>query len=302
MPRYKHRRSVKGFIGSRVPYDQPSSVITPEPCNNEFRVDDTSGNVVNRMDVVSEDDVPPAVLVFNDVLFYRSRLYEITKPVVKTMKATINDTIATSVGTSGIPDLNLRWGKERMSNNYYFHYKCLRWTIEYLIGRFGREAIKYLVGYTDGCPDQYKSRRNAVMVARLCDELGLEEYLHHFAPTASFKTNVDAFGGDTKFYVTKQERRELFRCQTAEDVYLQCRDGMPQPRIVNDENRELENCDERIQVYLVDVKYATEAHLNDPNVIITNSVEESWDASELRGIKSIYALRGYRGGTNGKDK
>jgi hypothetical protein len=62
MPRYKHRRSVKGFIGSRVPYDQPSSVITPEPCNNEFRVDDTSGNVVNRMDVVSEDDVPPAVL------------------------------------------------------------------------------------------------------------------------------------------------------------------------------------------------------------------------------------------------
>jgi hypothetical protein len=31
------------------------------------------------------------------------------------MKATINNTLATSVSTSGIPDLNLRWGKERMS-------------------------------------------------------------------------------------------------------------------------------------------------------------------------------------------
>jgi hypothetical protein len=193
-------------------------------------------------------------------------------------------------------------GNYTLSNNYYFHYKCLRWTIEYLTNRFGTEATKYLVGYTDGCPDQYKSRRNAIMVARLCDELGLEEYLHHFAPTASFKTNVDAFGGDTKSYITKGERRELFRCQTAEDMYLQCRDGMPQPRIVSDENRELENCDERIQVYLVDVKDATEGHINDPNVIVTNSVEESRDASELRGIKSIYALRGYKGGKNGKYK
>lgn len=140
------------------------------------------------------------------------------------------------------------------------------------------------------------------MVSRLCDELGLEEYLHNFALTASFITNADAFGGDTKSYISKSERRELFRCQTAEDVYLQCRDGMPQPRIVSDENRELENCDQRIQVYLIQVriKDATSAHLEDPNVIITNSAEESWDASDLRGIKSTYALRGYKGGTVGK--
>ena len=30
------------------------------------------------------------------------------------------------------------------------------------------------------------------MVGRLCDEEGLDQYLHHFAPTASFKTNVNA--------------------------------------------------------------------------------------------------------------
>lgn len=72
------------------------------------------------------------------------------------------------------------------------------WAIRYLKTRFGDDAVKYLVGYTDGCPNQYKSRRNAVMVGTLCDEEGLEEYLHHFAPTASFKTIVDAFGSDTK--------------------------------------------------------------------------------------------------------
>ena len=71
---------------------------------------------------------------------------------------------------------------------------------------------------------------------------------------------------------------------------------MPQPRIATDINRELEMCDERVQVYLVDIKDATPSHIADPNVIVTNSIEETWDASEIRGIKSIYSLRGYKGG------
>lgn len=191
-------------------------------------------------------------------------------------------------------------GNYSLSNNYYFHNKCLIWSIRYLKSRFGEEAVKRMVGYTDGCPDQYKSRRNAVMVGRLCDEEGLEEYLHYFAPTASFKTNIDAFGSDTKTYIAKGERRETFRCLNAEDVFKQCRDSMPQPRIVSDANRELENCDERIQVYLVDIKDATDSHKADPYVIITNSAEESWDANEIKGIKSIFALKGVKGGTDGK--
>lgn len=186
-----------------------------------------------------------------------------------------------------------------LSNNYYFHYKCLVWAIRYLKTRFGDDAVKYLVGYTDGCPDQYKSRRNAVMVGTLCDEEGLEEYLHHFAPTASFKTNVDAFGSDTKTYIATGERRETFRCTNAEEVFMQCR-NMPPPRLASDSNRELESCDERIQVYLVDIKDATAAHHRDPYVIITNSADEAWDASDMKGIKSIYALKGKRGSTEGK--
>ena len=191
-------------------------------------------------------------------------------------------------------------GNYSLSNNYYFHYKCLAWAIEYLQRRFGKDAVKYMVGYTDGYPDQYKSRLDAIMVGDFCDAFGFEEYVHHFAPTASFKTNVDAFGSDTKTYIADGEKKEKFRCPTAEDVYKQCRDYMPQPRKVTDANRELENCDERHQVYLVDTKDATDEHRLHQNVIVTDSAEESWDSTNLPGIKSCYAIRGYKGCTKGK--
>lgn len=75
---------------------------------------------------------------------------------------------------------------------------------------------------------------------------------------------------------------------------------MPQPRKVTDANRELENCDERHQVYLVDTKDATDEHRLHQNVIVTDSAEESWDSTNLPGIKSCYAIRGYKGCTKGK--
>ena len=114
------------------------------------------------------------------------------------------------------------------------------------------------------------------------------------APTARFKTNVGTFGSDTKAYLSG-EWKEKFRCPTAEDVYKQCRDLMPLPRDVTDENRELEKCDERHHAYLVDEKDASEDQRNNSNVIVTNSADESWDCTALVGIKRVDALRGYRG-------
>ena len=102
-------------------------------------------------------------------------------------------------------------GNYSLSNNYYFHYKCLAWAVKYLQRKFRVEAVKYMVGYTDGCPDQYKSRLNAIMVGGFCDKFGLEKYIHHSAPTASFKTNLDAFGSDSKTYIADGERKEKFR-------------------------------------------------------------------------------------------
>ena len=53
-------------------------------------------------------------------------------------------------------------------------------------------------------------------------------------------------------------------------------------------------------MYLVDVKDATAKHHADPYVIVTNSAEESWNATDIKGVKSIFALKGKRGNTDGK--
>ena len=110
MLRFKHRRRARGIKPSVL----QSAIITPAPVNNESVVHVLADNHVNRMDIIAEDDVPAAFVV-NDELFHRSRLYKVAKPVVEEIKAMITDAIATSVGTSGISDRNLRWGKERMS-------------------------------------------------------------------------------------------------------------------------------------------------------------------------------------------
>ena len=100
-------------------------------------------------------------------------------------------------------------GNYSLSNNYYFHYKCLAWAIEYLQRRFGKDAVKYMVGYTDGYPDQYKSRLDAIMVGDFCDAFGFEEYVHHFAPTASFRKNVNLSVVTQKRTLPMAEKREI---------------------------------------------------------------------------------------------
>ena len=110
MLRFKLHRSSKGSQPSvRIP-----AIISPEQVINVFATEDLVENHVNRMDVIAEDDVPDTFIV-NDELFHRSCPYEVAKPVVEAMKCLIMDSIATSVGVSGIPDHSLKWEKERMS-------------------------------------------------------------------------------------------------------------------------------------------------------------------------------------------
>ena len=47
----------------------------------------------------------------------------------------------------------------------------------------------------------------------------------------------------------------------------------------------------------MDIKDATDAHKADPFVIVTDSINKTWDASECKGIKSIYSIRGSKGQT-----
>jgi hypothetical protein len=73
---------------------------------------------------------------------------------------------------------------------------------------------------------------------------------------------------------------------------------MPPGREVSDINWELEKNDERHQILLIDTKDATEAHRNDRFVIITDSLNETWDATEAKGIKSVYSIKGTQHSTS----
>ena len=73
--------------------------------------------------------------------------------------------------------------------NSYYHSIVMR----HLLKHYTYLDIKQLNIFTDGCAEQYKSRRNAHFIA----ELAMEQNIivtHNYAPTASFKTMVDGQG------------------------------------------------------------------------------------------------------------
>jgi hypothetical protein len=80
-------------------------------------------------------------------------------------------------------------------------------------------------------------------------------------------------------------------------VYNECNKMLPGSE-VSDINRDLEKNDERYQILLIDTIDATEAHRNDRFVIITDSVNETWDATEEKGIKSVYSIKGTQHSTS----
>jgi hypothetical protein len=121
-------------------------------------------------------------------------------------------------------------GNYTLKTNYYFHSKCLSWAFRYLREEFGYDATRELYGFTDGCGEQFKSKNNALDIARFCDNENVDRFVHTFAITANFKCNIDAFGSDTKTYISRGEKAETIRCESAEKVYVQCRDHMPQPQ------------------------------------------------------------------------
>ena len=70
--------------------------------------------------------------------------------------------------------------------NYYYHSVVVR----HLMQHYSHLDISRLNIFTDGCAEQYKSRRNALFIAELAKEYMIT-VTHNYAPTASFKTMVD---------------------------------------------------------------------------------------------------------------
>jgi hypothetical protein len=71
--------------------------------------------------------------------------------------------------------------------NYYYHSVVVKHLMRHNTSLVG---IKRLTIFTDGCAEQYKSRRNAYFIAELAKEYSIT-VANNFVTTASFKTMVD---------------------------------------------------------------------------------------------------------------
>lgn len=106
-----------------------------------------------------------------------------------------------------------------LDGNYYTHSVCTR----HIVKKYKSESsgnLKKLNLFTDGCGEQYKSRRTAYFVAEMAREMDMI-VTHNYAPTASFKTMVDGQGNVTKALYRRLEKSEEegTRCPTTYDLF-----------------------------------------------------------------------------------
>ena len=181
-----------------------------------------------------------------------------------------------------------------LDTNYYYHSVVVR----HLMQHYAHLNITRLNVFTNGCGEQYESRRNAYFVADLAREYGMT-VTHNFAPTASFKTMVDGQGDLVKSTYRNLEKSEVegTRCPTTYDLFELFTSRYPlTPTPFPDATRRLMSITGRMHRYLVDKVDATNvmelrAQLRN-DVIITDYMNERWDAPILRGIKGIFCLIG----------
>ena len=84
--------------------------------------------------------------------------------------------------------------------NIYYHSVSTR----HIVNEYEDLNLSRINIFTDGCAEQYKSRRNAYFVAALAEDFNVV-VTHNYAPTASFKTMVDGQGNVTKAFYRKLE-------------------------------------------------------------------------------------------------
>ena len=158
--------------------------------------------------------------------------------------------------------------------------------------------IKRVNIFTDGCAEQYKSRRNAYFIAELAQEFSII-VTHNYAPTAAFKTMVDGQGDLAKSTYRKLEKDEVegTRCSTSYDLFKLFTSEYPMtPADVPDLEKRLMTITNRKHRFLVDKADSTDEMnrraASEKDVIVTDYIGERWDAPVLRGIKSIFSLIG----------
>jgi hypothetical protein len=176
--------------------------------------------------------------------------------------------------------------------NSHYHSVCTR----HILDEYNSLNLKRVNLFTDGCGEQYKSRRNAYFVGALAEERNMI-ITHNYAPTASFKTMVDGQGNVTKAFYRKLERSEEegTRCPTSYDLFKLFTSRYPlTPYYVEDVNRNPMTVTRRYHRFLVDKTDASPEMIQrsqlQKDVIITDYINERWDAPSLNGIKGVFSL------------
>lgn len=186
--------------------------------------------------------------------------------------------------------------------NSYYHSVCTR----HILHEYESLNLKRVNIFTDGCAEQYKSRKNAYFVGALAEDTNMV-ITHNYAPTASFKTMVDGQGNVTKAFYRKLERSEEegTRCPTTYDLFKLFTSKYPMtPAAVEDCQRNPMTITRRFHRFLVDKIDATpemiERARTRNDVIITDYIGERWDAPPVKGIKGIFSLMAFK--EDGKTK
>ena len=180
--------------------------------------------------------------------------------------------------------------------NSYYHSVSTR----HIVNEYSQLNLTRINIFTDGCAEQYKSRRNAYFVAALAEDYDVV-VTHNYAPTASFKTMVDGQGNVTKAFYRKLERSEEegTRCSTSFDLFklFTSRYKMT-PDAVDNLQRNPMTITRRFHRFIVDKTDATpemvERAKHEKDVIITDYLGERWDAPPVKGIKGIFNLIAYK--------
>ena len=180
--------------------------------------------------------------------------------------------------------------------NSYYHSVSIR----HIVNEYRHLNMNRINIFTDGCAEQYKSRRNAYFVAALAEDYDIV-VTHNYAPTASFKTMVDGQGNVTKAFYRKLERSEEegTRCPTSYDLFklFTSRYNLA-PEAVEDQQRNPMTITRRYHRFVVDKSDATpemiERSKSEKDVIITDYIGERWDAPPVKGIKGIFNLLAYK--------
>ena len=139
--------------------------------------------------------------------------------------------------------------------NSYYHSVSTR----HIVNEYEDLNLSRINIFTDGCAEQYKSRRNAYFVAALAEDFNVV-VTHNYAPTASFKTMVDGQGNVTKAFYRKLERdeEEGTRCPTSYDLFKLFTSKYPMaPDVVEDSQRNPMTITRRFHRFLVDKVDAT---------------------------------------------